>query len=67
MTHVVPGEMRSNEAGKTGPVLKGMRILEGFLARSRIVHMRKLLTALWFRGELGLEAVPAGALARERC
>lgn len=42
-----------------------MRILEGFSAGGSIVHIGKLLTALWFRGELALEAVPAVALAGE--
>lgn len=62
----VPGGVRSNETGKAGRLLKGMRVFEGFLVRSKIIYIRKLLPALWFREELRLEAVSVDGLDKYR-
>lgn len=63
---LVFGDVRSNETGKAVQPLGEMRIFESFLARSKMIYIRKLLTALWFREELRLEAVSVDAVPGEK-
>lgn len=62
VTCVVLEEVRSHEAGKAGRLLKRMRNLEGFLARSKIICIRKLVTAA-----CGLEEARDWRLCAEGC